>query len=111
MYFECFPAASDFHRSFPSGTAALAFLPAAFISVTFSTEFPKSPWKIPVIVGLYAMAAGIGATRIFNGTHFLTDVLAGAAIGIFFGWLIPTFHYAIIMRIFFKKTFIRVYVA
>ena len=92
MYFDGFPAASDFHRSFPSGTAALAFLPAAFISVTFSAEFPSSPWRIPVVVGSYVMAVGIGATRIFNGTHFLTDVLAGAAIGIFFGWLIPTLH-------------------
>ena len=92
MYFEGFPTASDFHRSFPSGTAALAFLPAAFLSVTFSAEFPNSPWKIPLIVGSYTLAAGIGATRIFNGTHFLTDVLAGAAIGMFFGWLIPKLH-------------------
>ena len=92
MYFENFPASSDFHRSFPSGTAALAFLPATFLSITFSTEFPNSPWKTPVTVGSYILATGIGATRIFNGTHFITDVLVGAAIGIFFGWLIPTIH-------------------
>ena len=92
MYFEGFPAVSDFHRSFPSGTAALAFLPAAFISVTFSAEFPDSPWRIPIIVGSYALAVGIGVTRIFNDTHFFTDVIAGAAIGIFFGWIIPTLH-------------------
>ena len=92
MYFEGFPAASDFHRSFPSGTAALAFLPATFLSVTFAAEFPNSRWKIPIIVGSHTLAIAIGATRIFNGTHFLTDVLAGAVIGIFFGWLIPTLH-------------------
>ena len=97
MYFDCFPTvfdfhSSDFHRSFPSGTAALAFLPATFLSVTFSAEFPNSPWKMPIIVGSHILAAGIGATRIFNGTHFLTDVLVGAVIGIFFGWLIPTLH-------------------
>ena len=92
MYFDGFPAASDFHRSFPSGTAALAFLPATFLSVTFSAEFPNSPWRIPAIAGSYTLAAGIGATRIFNGTHFLSDVLAGTVIGMFFGWLIPTLH-------------------
>ena len=92
MYFDGFPAASDFHRSFPSGTAALAFLPATFLSVIFAAEFPNSPLKVPVIVGSHMMAAAIGATRIFNGTHFLTDVLAGAVIGMLFGWLIPTLH-------------------
>ena len=92
MYFDGMAFTSDFHRSFPSGTAALAFLPATFLSLTFSAEFPNSRWKIPVIVGSYTLAVAIGASRIFNGTHFLTDVLVGAAIGTFFGWLIPTLH-------------------
>lgn len=78
---------------FPSDTTALAsFLPATFLSVTFSAEYPASPWKIPVIVGSYSLAASIGVMGILSGMHFLTDVLAGAAIGTFYGWLIPALH-------------------
>ena len=79
-------------RSFPSGTAAYAFMPATFLSVTFSAEFPESPWRIPVIVGSHTLASIVGASRILSGGHFLTDVLAGAALGSFYGWLIPTLH-------------------
>ena len=79
-------------HSFPSGSTAMAFLPATFFSVTFSREFPNSPWRIPVIVGSHLLAAGVGVSRITPGYHFLTDVLAGAAIGSFFGWAIPTLH-------------------
>ena len=79
-------------NSFPSGSTAMAFLPATFFSVTFAREFPDSRWRIPVIVGSHTLAATVGAARIITGHHFLTDVLAGAAIGSFFGWLIPTLH-------------------
>ena len=78
--------------SFPSGTASMAFMPATLLSVTFAAQFPDSPWRIPVIVGSHTLAATVGAARIVTGHHFLTDVLAGAAIGSFFGWLIPTLH-------------------
>jgi len=80
------------NNSFPSGTTATAFMPATFFSVTFSAEFPDSPWRIPIIVGTHTLAAVVGITRVFSGVHFLTDVLAGAAIGSFYGWLIPTLH-------------------
>jgi len=79
-------------HSFPSGSTAMAFLPATFFSVTFSREFPDSRWRIPIIVGSHLLAAGVGVARITPGYHFLTDVLAGAAIGSFFGWVIPTLH-------------------
>jgi len=79
-------------NAFPSGTTSMSFLPATMLSVTFSAEFPDSPWRIPVIVGSHTLATTVGIARIITGHHFLTDVLAGAAIGSFFGWLIPTLH-------------------
>jgi len=79
-------------NGFPSGTTALAFMPATFLSMTFAAEFSGSRWKIPVIVGSHTLAATVGVGRIISGRHFLTDVLAGAAVGSFFGWLIPTLH-------------------
>ena len=40
-------------------------------------------------VGLYALAGGICATRPYLGLHYPTDVLAGAAVGIAIGALVP----------------------
>lgn len=82
----------DYYNSFPSGSTALAFLSAGFLSATFSAEYPGSPWKIPVIAGAYTLAAGVAACRIVSGSHFFTDVLAGAAIGSLYGFVIPALH-------------------
>jgi membrane-associated phospholipid phosphatase len=82
----------DYYNSFPSGSTALAFLSAGFLSATFSAEYPDSKWKIPVIAGAYTLAAGVTACRIVSGSHFLTDVLVGAAIGSLYGWGVPILH-------------------
>ena len=78
--------------SFPSGHTTSAFLAATFLSTTFSLEHPDSRWKWPIVFGSHALAASIGALRIISGMHFFTDVVAGAAIGSLYGWLIPTLH-------------------
>jgi membrane-associated phospholipid phosphatase len=82
----------DYYNSFPSGSAAYAFLGATFLSTTFSREYPESKWKLPVIIGSYTLAAGIASMRILSGSHFFSDVLIGAAIGSLYGWLIPALH-------------------
>jgi membrane-associated phospholipid phosphatase len=83
---------NDYYHSFPSGSTALAFLSAGFLSAAFSAEYPESKWKTPVIAGIYTLATGIAACRIISGSHFLTDVFAGAAIGSLYGWIIPVLH-------------------
>ncbi|MDR1174523.1 MAG: phosphatase PAP2 family protein [Treponema sp.] len=94
MYADGVPAGkeNDYYNSFPSSAASFAFLGATFLSTTFSHEFPESKWKVPIITGSYALATGIGLMRILTGTHFLTDVFAGAAVGSLYGWLIPRLH-------------------
>ena len=82
----------DFHNSFPSGSTSLAFLSATFLTTTFSMEYPESKWKLPVIIGSYTLATSVAVMRIISGSHFLTDVLVGAAIGSFYGWVIPFLH-------------------
>ena len=82
----------DYFNSFPSGHTTLAFLATTFLSVTFAREYSTSPWRVPIAIGSYALAAGVGATRVLSGSHFMTDVLAGAAIGVLWGWLIPFLH-------------------
>jgi len=80
------------HDSFPSGHTCAAFLSATFFSTTFVLENPDSRWKWPAIIGSHTLAASVGAMRMVGGMHFLTDVLVGAAMGSFFGWLIPVLH-------------------
>jgi len=87
-----FGKGTDYYNSFPSGSTSLAMLSATFLSTTFSAEYPDSEWKLPVIIGSYTLAAGVAAMRITSGSHFMTDVLTGAAIGSFYGWIIPFLH-------------------
>jgi len=62
-------------NSFPSGHTATAFMGAEFLWQEYKEV---SPWY-----GLtgYAIAAGTGAFRMVNNRHWLTDVAAGAGIG------------------------------
>ncbi|MCL1928769.1 MAG: phosphatase PAP2 family protein [Treponema sp.] len=93
-YFGDVPSgkSADYYKSFPSRHTAFAFMSAGFLASTFFTEYPDSPWKIPLGVVSYSLAAGVGLSRIFSGNHFITDVLAGAAIGSVYGYLIPWLH-------------------
>lgn len=96
MYFDNPPQSKiddgDYLKSFPSGHTTMAFNGAVFLSYTFSKYFPESKWKIPVIAGSMTFAVATGIQRILSGNHFITDVLAGAAIGSFTGFMVPFLH-------------------
>jgi len=63
-------------NSFPSGHTAQAFAAATFMSKEFGH---LSIWYS---VGAYSVATSIGVLRVLNGRHWMSDVLAGAGIGI-----------------------------
>lgn len=69
------PDESD-RSSFPSGHTATAFAAAEFLR--------KEYWKVSPWYGVagYAMAATTGYLRMYNNKHWLSDVVAGAGIGI-----------------------------
>ena len=69
------PDGSDF-RSFPSGHTTLAFMSATFVHKELGE---LSPWYS---IGAYTTATTVGALRIMNNKHWLSDVLVGAGIGI-----------------------------
>lgn len=102
MYFSDFPADKvedgDYMQSFPSGHTTLAFTGAAFTTFVFCSYFPDSPWTIPVIAGSYTLAAASAALRIASGSHYMTDVLTGAAIGTVSGLLVPLLHTYVFQR-------------
>jgi undecaprenyl-diphosphatase len=93
-YFGDVPSgkAADYYKSFPSRHTAFAFMSAGFLTTTFCTEYPDSPWKIPLSAASYSVAATVGLSRVFSGNHFISDVLAGAAFGSVFGYVIPQLH-------------------
>lgn len=82
----------DYANSFLSGHTAVAFASASFTSYTFSKYFPSSRWKYPVAGISYGLACSTSVLRILSGNHFMTDVLAGAALGSAVGFLVPYLH-------------------
>ena len=69
------PDHSNF-KSFPSGHTTQAFVAATFMHKEFGD---LSPWYS---IGAYTTATAIGALRMMNNKHWLSDVLVGAGVGI-----------------------------
>jgi undecaprenyl-diphosphatase len=63
--------------SFPSGHTITAFA----VAVSLGGFYPE------MLPGLFFCAASVAASRVVLGMHFLSDVLAGAAIGATLGAL------------------------
>lgn len=64
-------------NSFPSGHTATAFVAATVLHKEYGLT--RSPW---FSVGGYAVAMGTGFMRVLNNRHWISDVMAGAGIGI-----------------------------
>lgn len=72
---ELRPDGSDY-QSFPSGHTAEAFAGAEFMRMEYKDV---SPWYG---VAGYAMATATGMLRMYNDKHWMSDVVAGAGVGI-----------------------------
>ena len=96
-------------NSFPSGHTATAFMGAELLRREY---WDVSPW---IGVAGYAVAAGTGFFRMYNNRHWLTDVLAGAGIGMLSVeaayWLYPVLSRTFFRRRYLKNTFISPYLS
>jgi membrane-associated phospholipid phosphatase len=81
---------SEDDESFPSGHSTMAFTAAAFAIYLYTQSLPGSANEWPFLVADYGLASLTAAYRVLSGMHFLTDVLAGAVIGTFCGFIIPS---------------------
>lgn len=100
------PDESSFN-SFPSGHTATAFMGAELLRREY---WDVSPW---IGVAGYAVAASTGFFRMYNNRHWLTDVIAGAGIGILSVeaayWLYPFISKTFFRKRYLKNTFISPY--
>lgn len=96
-------------NSFPSGHTATAFMGAELLRREY---WDVSPW---IGVAGYAVAAGTGFFRMYNNRHWLTDVVAGAGVGILSVeaayWLYPVISKTFFRRRYLKNTFISPYLS
>lgn len=63
-------------NSFPSGHTATAFLGAELFDLEYGNRYPY------LSAVTYSMAVVTGISRVLNNRHWLTDVFAGAGVGI-----------------------------
>lgn len=69
------PDGSDY-TSFPSGHTAQAFMGAAILAEEYKDRYRWMPYAA------YGVASAVGAMRMINNRHYISDVLVGAGIGI-----------------------------
>ncbi|MEN0057208.1 MAG: phosphatase PAP2 family protein, partial [Bdellovibrio sp.] len=69
------PSGRD-HLSFPSGHGSSAFATATSLAYSYGYK---------VGIPAYALAGFVAASRVNENIHWLSDVVAGAALGIFWG--------------------------
>lgn len=78
---------TEVRNSFPSGHTATAFTGA---------ELMRIEYGLGLGIASYALATGVSFLRMYNGRHWLNDVIAGAGIGILSArigyWMLPLYR-------------------
>ena len=85
--------------SFPSGHAMSAMICYGFLAYLLVPKMPSLFWKWTLIIAILLIVLFDGFSRIFQGSHYLTDVLAGYALGLAWAGLV----YTVLERIFLRK--------
>lgn len=73
------------NMSFPSGHVSMTATLASSISEMYS-------WDLRIAIPLYLITAYVGASRIQDNMHYLSDVFAGATLGTVIGMSFAKFH-------------------
>ena len=76
--------------SFPSGHTVTAILCYGFLAYLLVPKIPSRFWKWFVIIVSVLVMAFIGFSRLYLGGHYLTDIVAGYALGIAWAGLVYT---------------------
>ena len=80
---------SEDNDSFPSGHTLMSFASAAYLQTMGSLFYPDSKTVKITAIATWTLAGSTAILRVVGGSHHLTDVVAGAAIGSTLGFLGP----------------------
>lgn len=81
----------DARLSFPSGHTSITFASATAFAVPWFTRH-NGMLSFAGVAAAYTAASFVAVMRILGGKHFITDVIAGAAVGIGVGLLVTLAH-------------------
>jgi membrane-associated phospholipid phosphatase len=76
-------------QSFPSAHATAAFTAAAFSAYLYFQHQPGGADYLPFVIANFALAGLTATYRVTSGVHFMSDVIAGAGIGMLCGFVFP----------------------
>jgi membrane-associated phospholipid phosphatase len=85
--------------SFPSGHTMSALIVYGFLAYILIPKMPSRFWKWIVAIAAVLIMLFIGFSRVFQGGHYLTDVIGGYAFGLAWAGLI----YLLLENIFWKR--------
>ena len=74
--------------SFPSGHAAFYFAIATVVFLYLKKVYPRPKFWWGAGTLFFIASFLISISRVFSGIHWPSDILSGALVGIFSGWLI-----------------------
>ena len=83
---------------FPSGHASGVIVFYGLLAYLLVSKMRSVLWKVVAVVAALLIIVFVGFSRVFTGGHYLTDVLAGYAVGIAWSGLIYT-----LIEIYFQK--------
>ena len=80
--------------SFPSGHTSMAFAGASLVCLNHEMMSPLGgPWDDIACYSALSAATTAGVMRMIAHKHYMSDVLAGAAIGVISGYFLPKWLY------------------
>ena len=75
------PLAVALYYSFPSSHATMSLITYGFLAYLCFVSLKHATLRVPVSAALILLIVVIGFSRIYLGVHYVTDVLAGFAVG------------------------------
>ena len=84
--------------TYPSGHAMSALICYGFLAYLLVPKMPSRFWKWTLSIAILLLILFDGFSRVFQGNHYLTDVLAGYALGMAWAALVYTVIEVIFLR-------------
>jgi membrane-associated phospholipid phosphatase len=84
---------------FPSGHAITVIVFYGLMAYLLAPKIRSAFWKVAVVAAVLLIIGFVGFSRVFTGGHYLTDVLAGYAVGIAWSGVVYTLIELLVQKI------------